>query len=167
MVSWGVRAVRVGGASALRRPAGRGAVGDTFQTFAAVSIVIVCVGCVLAAVQTASSRAYDDAARDRAHLQGIMVLDALSTDPALTSGEGTLRWHAAEGVANGLEPLRLKPATLAVLTLRQAGAGGEIFLVGNSTLLSTDLAFESRPVPIELTDGSVVPGVARAGVLVR
>ena len=146
--------------------AGRRAVGETYQALAAVTVVIVCAGLVLAAVSYATQDARTRAARDRATLQADIALEALETDPILMADGGAVSWAGAMRIASGAAVLAFKPADLRVLTVRALEGEPDLFLFGDAHDLQPSLVFATRSVVIETADGDRLPGLAKAGVVV-
>lgn len=143
------------------------AAAETLQALAAVTIVVMCAGLVIAAAFAATSHALERTARERAQLQAEIVLDALVSDLSLAGGGGAIVWAKAESVAGGSSELSFRPDTLEIVTLRAVAVGSELFLLGSGTDLSSELVYGARPVPIVVQNGNVVAGVLRAGVSVR
>ena len=142
----------------------RRATGEVNQSLAALVVIMMSVGLVMAAVHAVSSEGAGRAARERAQAQGDVCLDALVEDPELQGRPGTLSILSAQRVAAGLEALAFLPDSVKVVTLRAVDYGAEVWVEGDASALSRDLVFVLRPVAVETDRGAVVPGVLRVGV---
>ncbi len=137
---------------------------EALQALAAVTVMIGCVGVVLAAVNGASLQAAEDASRGRAELQGEMVLDALLRDPALVGSTGAVHWAKVLRIADGRAQVSFVPEVVGILSIRSVLGGDEVLLHGSGWDVSGSLVYVVRPVVIDLGAGVFEPGVARAGV---
>ena len=138
----------------------RGA-GEVNQAMAAMVVIMICVGAVMAAVHAATASARDRSMAERALDQAQICLDAVAADPALRGRGGALSLSKAEAVASGNATLQFRPEALRLVSLRAAAEGNEVLLVGAP---SPHIVLVSRPVAVELADGRVLPGVLRVGV---
>jgi hypothetical protein len=145
----------------------RTATGEVNQALAAMVVIMMCVGAVMAAVHAATGAAHDRSLQERAREQAQLVLDALSEDPALQGRSGALSLSKAQQVRAGNATLAFHPAGLRVAALRAVSAGDEVLMVGQTVDLGARVLLVSEPVAVELDDGRVLPGILRVGVAVE
>lgn len=138
---------------------------ETFQALPAVLITIVVVGLVFGVVAAAGDGAREREAHDRARLQAEIFVEALSFEPALEESTGAVSWEGALSVARKDRNLTFVPPHACVASLLDTQGVEELFLFGVPGGLSPNCVVVSLPTPIIRQDGTVVPGVLRAGVL--
>jgi hypothetical protein len=138
---------------------------ETFQALPALLITIVVVGLVFGAVGSAHAGARSHEQERRAHLQADLFVEGLSREPWLQAPGGAVGWQRAEAVASGAVNLSFVPPRACAATLVDTASGLEIFLFGSAASVTPGCVWSARPVAILLPDGSVVPGILRAGVL--
>lgn len=143
----------------------RQAAEQTFQALPAVLITIVVVGLVFGAVSAANDGAHARDAQQRAHLQAELFVEALPADASLAAPGGGVRWAGVESVASGASVLSFVPPRACLASVLDVQAGDEAFLWGSLDALTPDCVVASAPVPLLRGDGTVVPGLLRAGVL--
>ena len=145
----------------------RTATGEVNQALAAMVVIMICVGAVMAAVHAATGSAHERLLQERARAQAQIVLDALRDDPVLQGRGGALSLAKAQQVRAANATLAFHPARLRVAALRAVAFGDEVLMVGQTADLSTDVLLVSQPVAVELDDGRVLPGILRVGVAVE
>ena len=139
---------------------------ETFQALPALLIVLLCVGLVLAAVHYQTSAAAQSVAEERADLQAAIFVDALRSDPVLSTA-GVISWAKAEAVANRSSNLSFAPTGAKFAALSLANNSSEVILLGSRGALSPKGSIASAPVPVLMPTGAVVPGLLRVGVEVQ
>lgn len=137
---------------------------SSLELLPALLVMLIAVGAVLAVVHHAAGDARSEAANERARLQADILIRALEEDPALCEEPGKVVWERAEAVGRGESNLSFVPPTARIVTLIDTRNGREITLFNASSGLSPSWVFADLPVPIELPDGSLAPGILRAGV---
>lgn len=142
----------------------RRAVGEVNQSLAALVVIMMCVGLVMVAVHGAVAAAGERAAREHARAQGEVFTAAAVEDGALAGKPGTLSITKARDIAAGRAGLGFSPEAVKVVTIRAVAFGSEVWLKGNAEALDGSLEFVVRPVAVELDNGTVAPGLLRAGV---
>jgi hypothetical protein len=151
----------------MRLRGNRKATGDVNQAFAAMVVIMMCVGAVMAAVHAATASGRERALEERAREQAEICLGALIEDPALQGRAGALSLAKANAVHAANGSLAFRPAALRVAALRAVSVGSEVLMVGDAAALGGHLVFVARPVPVELDDGRILPGILRVGVVVQ
>ena len=141
----------------------REAVGEVNQTLAALSVIITCVGLVIAAVHSASSVSEERAHDERARAQAEVWLDAIARDPNLAWRAGVLSGPSAYSISAGFENLSSVPPGLRFVSLLNVFGGDELWLIGSLEDVNGSLVVE-RPVGVALGNGSIVPALLRVGV---
>jgi hypothetical protein len=131
----------------------------------AVLITIVCVGLVFGALAAANDGARAQADSQRARLQAELFLEALPAEDALRAPGGAVSWEGARAVSQGERALAFVPARACVVSLLDTQSGDEVFLLGSLEALSPSCQVAASPVPVQRADGTVAPGLLRAGVL--
>jgi hypothetical protein len=137
--------------------------GEVQQSLAALTVIMVSVGLVMAAVHASTEQGAERAKRERAVLQGEVCLDALERDAALDGADAALSLAGAQGIQGARERLAFAPPSLKVVTLRAVTVGEEVWVLGSAADLAEPLVFVERPVAVEV-GGIVAPGVLRVGV---
>jgi hypothetical protein len=145
----------------------RNATGEVNQAFAAMILIMICVGSVMAAVHAATASGRDRALEERAREQAEICLEALVEDRALQGRGGALSMAKAHAIGAGNGSLAFHPEALRVAALRAVSEGGEVLMVGDSAAIGAHLVFAARPVAVELEDGRILPGILRVGVVVQ
>jgi hypothetical protein len=140
------------------------ATGEVNQAMAAMVVIMICVGAVMAAVHAATASARERSAEERAREQAQICLDAIAADPALQGRGGALSLAKAKIVASGNATLQFRPEAMTLAALRAAAEGQEVLLFGTPSALGPHAVLALRPVSVELDDGRILPGVLRVGV---
>ncbi|HEX9708443.1 MAG TPA: hypothetical protein VGB42_00485 [Candidatus Thermoplasmatota archaeon] len=138
---------------------------ETFQALPALLITIVCVGLVFGAMAALDDSARAREAGQRAQLQAQLFVEALPAERALAAPGDAVSWDGASAVASGTLGLTFVPPRACVATLLDTLSGEEVFLLGSLDALTPSCEVAALPVPVLRADGTTVPGLLRAGVL--
>jgi hypothetical protein len=143
----------------------RAGAAETFQALPALLITIVLVGLVFGALAAANEGARARESQERAQLQAHLFLVALPDERALRAPGGAVAWEGALALAQARASLAFVPPRACIASLLDTDSGTELFLLGSLDTLTAACETTASPVPILRGNGSVVPGILRAGVL--
>lgn len=145
----------------------RKAVGEVNQSLAALVVIMMSVGLVMAAVHASSLSGADRARADRARAQAEICLDAILKDPAVTAAGGEVLLRNAGEVQAGNASLAFAPEALRFAALRTTVNESEVWLMGSLAEVLPGVLVVARPVAVQLDNGTVAPGLLRVGVQLR